>query len=386
MRKGATSLNSKQVVNDVLSHRQPAYIPLGTYAIDCDTVEKIVGHETYVRNKVKTFIALMEGRRDEVLQSLKEDSVALFRKLDCIDIILPEKEAILLPPIGCEPEKYRKLCENCWQDEQGNIYRASESTNDITLVKHGGHLPSIKDYEGEPELAPPDESIFEAYDHLAGEFASGRFIMGMSGGFDIFPLPGGMENGLAFYALDHGMIQAAIHRSLTTANYFDRFFIRKGADQVMVGSDFSTTTGLLISPTMFSDICFPAMRDRVANIKKYRDKVILHSCGNTWKALDMIVESGVDCYQSMQTGAGMDIRLLKEKYGRKLAFWGGVGVEKLIGGTPEDVLSDVRYAMKYGSPEGGFILGPSHSIAYGTKYENFMAMLDEHDKLKYKYS
>ncbi len=34
---------------------------------------------------------------------------------------------------------------------------------------------------------------------------------------------------------------------------------------------------------------------------------------------------------------------------------------------------------------GGFILGPSHSIAYGTKYENFMALLDEFVKLRDKY-
>jgi len=52
-------------------------------------------------------------------------------------------------------------------------------------------------------------------------------------------------------------------------------------------------------------------------------------------------------------------------------------------GTPEEVREDVRYAIRYGMPEGGFILGPSHSIAYGVKYYNFMAMLDEHAKLKY---
>ena len=28
------------------------------------------------------------------------------------------------------------------------------------------------------------------------------------------------------------------------------------------------------------------------------------------------------------------------------------------------------------------MLGASHSIAWGTKYENFMAMLDEFDKLR----
>ena len=33
-------------------------------------------------------------------------------------------------------------------------------------------------------------------------------------------------------------------------------------------------------------------------------------------------------------------------------------------------------------PAGGFILGPSHSIAMNTKYENFMVMLDEFVSLR----
>jgi hypothetical protein len=41
-------MNAKQAVTAVLNHQTPPYIPLGTYAIDCDTVERIVGHETAV--------------------------------------------------------------------------------------------------------------------------------------------------------------------------------------------------------------------------------------------------------------------------------------------------------------------------------------------------
>jgi len=33
----------------------------------------------------------------------------------------------------------------------------------------------------------------------------------------------------------------------------------------------------------------------------------------------------------------------------------------------------------------GFILGPSQAIAYGTKYDNFMALLDEFHKLAPRY-
>jgi len=105
----------------------------------------------------------------------------------------------------------------------------------------------------------------------------------------------------------------------------------------------------------------------------------------------MFIEAGVDCYQSLQSTAGMEVGLLKERYGDHLCFWGGVGVEKLIDGTPEDVRDDVRTAMERGASGGGggggggFILGPSHSIAKNTKYENFRAMLDEFDRLRDKF-
>ena len=37
--------------------------------IDFDTVEKIIGHETYLRAKARSRIAFWEGRHDEVAQS-----------------------------------------------------------------------------------------------------------------------------------------------------------------------------------------------------------------------------------------------------------------------------------------------------------------------------
>ena len=42
------------------------------------------------------------------------------------------------------------------------------------------------------------------------------------------------------------------------------------------------------------------------------DNVFLHVCGNTWDLLDMFVEAGIDCYQSLQPEAGMDIKKLKD--------------------------------------------------------------------------
>jgi uroporphyrinogen decarboxylase len=98
--------------------------------------------------------------------------------------------------------------------------------------------------------------------------------------------------------------------------------------------------------------------------------------------MEMLIECGIDCYQSLQTTAGMEVGRLKAMFGDRLCLWGGVPVETLIAGTPEDVRRAVRAAMERGAPGGGFILGPSHSVAMNTKYENFMAMLDEYVALR----
>lgn len=375
-------MKSKAAANAVLSRRTPCYIPLGTYAIDCDTAEKVIGHETYVRNKVKTQLALWEGRRDEVAQSLREDAVELFKRLDCIDVIIPFKEAAILPPASYMPEKVKRIGDNTWESDNGTVYCSSESTNDITVVKR----PDVQDrsiYDREPRLEGPDESIFEAYDYLVDQLSGERFLLGLSGGFEPMVLPGGMEKGLMEYCLNPEGIHAMNIYNVKLHNFLDQYHIRKGVDQIFIECDFATSTAPLISPGMFREFCLPVMKARIENIKKFRDKVFLHSCGNNWKLMDMIVEAGVDGYQSLQTGAGMDLKLLKEAYGDKLCFWGGVGVETLIDGTAEEVRMEVRTAMEKGAGKGGFILGPSHSIAYGVKYDNFMAMLDEHDKLKF---
>jgi uroporphyrinogen-III decarboxylase len=77
----------------------------------------------------------------------------------------------------------------------------------------------------------------------------------------------------------------------------------------------------------------------------------------------------------------MDLTKVRQATRGCMALWGGVLVEHLVSGTPEDVRQDVRAALEVGKEEGGFILGASHSIAVGTRYENFLAMLDEFDHL-----
>ena len=76
----------------------------------------------------------------------------------------------------------------------------------------------------------------------------------------------------------------------------------------------------------------------------------------------------------------MDICEVKRSHGDKITLWGGVAVEHVLGGTAEQVRQDVRRAMSCAKSGGRFILGTSHSVAVGSNYDNYMAMLDEYHK------
>ena len=375
-------MDSKQAVYSVLNHKTPDYIPLGTYAIDCDTAARIIGRETYVRNKAKAQIALWEGRRDEVLQSLKEDSVELFTKLGAIDIIIPFKEAQILPPESYTPTKAKKVSDTVWREENGTVHAFSAVTNEFSVVER----PKVEhSFAGLPMLLPPDPTIFQAYDHLVNAMTGTRFIAGICGGFHSMPLLGGMEDGLCLYYEDPELVQRAINYFGIEQAFKDQYYIRDGVDQIFIEEDMATTISPFMSPQMYREFCFESAKERIKAIKKHRDKVIFHCCGSTRVYMDMFVEMGIDMYQSLQTGANMDIAELKKCHGSEMAFWGGVSVEKLINGIMDEVRSEVGYALEHCSSDGGFILGPSHSIAYGVKYDNFMAMLDEHNRLKSKF-
>ena len=381
-----TTMTSKERVRATIEGKAVDKIPLGLYVVDCDTIERVIGRKTYVRNKIGSQIAIWEGRREEVVESYKHDTVEFYRKIDCVDLIT-FKEACLVPPKDYEPESPRKIGEGLWEDRRGRIYKASVISNELICVKD----PTLKPFEefsagmfptpDSKEIDPPDPSIFEACDYLVEQLGSERYIAGISGGVTALTLLGGDETGLMMYAAKPEVVRAANRSMVVEQNALDRSYIRPGQDGVLLEQDMAGTRGPLISPGQFRENCLPFLKDRVNHIIKSAQQVILHNCGDNRLLMDMFIEAGIQAYQSLQTNAHMDVESLQEKFGAGLIFWGGVPLESLIRGTTEEVRTHVRTAMEEGSKGRGFILGPSHSIAFGTKYDVFMAMLEEYNRL-----
>lgn len=77
-----------------------------------------------------------------------------------------------------------------------------------------------------------------------------------------------------------------------------------------------------------------------------------------------------------------DLRLIKQKYGDRLAFWGGIGVQSVMPhGTPADVRRAVRETSERLGAGGGFLLAPAHILDPSVPWENVEALIDEARRL-----
>jgi uroporphyrinogen-III decarboxylase len=195
-------------------------------------------------------------------------------------------------------------------------------------------------------------------------------------------LLGGLARGCRRWRRQPDVVRAATRRLLGEQELADEWLIHTDSDGVLWDQDFAYNAGPFISPAMFRDFFLAANRQRVARLHaQFGKRVLKHCCGNIRALQGAFLEIGYDAYQSIQASAGMDLATLKRELGNRMTLWGGVAVEHLIAGSPADVRADVRHALACAKPGGRFILGASHSIAVGTQYDNYMAMLDEYHKL-----
>ena len=103
-----------------------------------------------------------------------------------------------------------------------------------------------------------------------------------------------------------------------------------------------------------------------------------HTCGSVVDVIDDLHEIGVTCLNPVQTTAArMEARSLKEKFGDRMAFWGGIDTMTVLNhGSAEDVQREVRSKINSLAPGGGYMLNPTHNVQPDVPVENLLAMIE----------
>lgn len=150
-------------------------------------------------------------------------------------------------------------------------------------------------------------------------------------------------------------------------------------DLVTLWDDYGAQNSSLISPAAWRKVVKPRLAELVAMIRSKTNAYIgIHSCGSLTGILDDLVEVGIQVINPVQVSArNMVIGELKQRYGSRLSFWGGIDSQILLpSGSPEDIRKVVNETVKVLGKDGGYILAAVHNIQPGVPPQNIIAMYD----------
>jgi uroporphyrinogen decarboxylase len=136
-----------------------------------------------------------------------------------------------------------------------------------------------------------------------------------------------------------------------------------------------------MSPALWVDFLGDGFEAYTGLAKSYGVRVMHHTCGSVRALIPLMIARGLDILQSLQPEAAeMAGRGLKRDFGDRLAFHGGISIQRTLPfGTVEDVRNEVRSAIEALAPGGGYILCTAHNIQADAPEENVEALLKAYE-------
>jgi hypothetical protein len=380
-------VTSKERVKSAIKHIQPDRVPLGELEIDAPIVEKVLGRPSYYGARLPLLKAYWEGRRDEAVDSMKRDYVEFIMKtgLDVAEIrLVPDAEARFLP--------FRQASESDFVDENDNVLKWSPETLEVMHVRKGRAPLVVAESPADgasssARLPSPSELEFARY--VVDKLGDTHFIVGPVGnsiGKPAVQCP--WPQSMAAPYRDPAWLSDVLDRLIEEPERLRddlvaeaeqivpsvRYWMDFGCDTIWTAFDYGYNKATFMSPQAFEDFFYPALKVLSETVRRAGITHVFHSCGNNRALWEKFVQAGVNVYQSIQDEE--PLQDLKKLHGRELTLWGGVSCRLLETGSPEQIAAQVRKSIDDAGCDGGFILGSTHSLGPGVRYDNFMTMLE----------
>jgi len=273
------------------------------------------------------------------------------------------------PELIEETEEFR-----VWRDDLGRLMKLSKNAATLPLpltypVKTMDDWLKIKPRYGfsEQRLAQDWRGAFQRLR------AEDRVVcVSMPGGFDEpRQLLGEEQLCLAVYdepELIHDILQTI---GDTVFQTLERVSREVTIDVLSVHEDMAGKSGPLIGPEQVREFILPYYR-RIWDLLQERGTRLFDqdSDGNMNAVIDVFLEAGVNCMHPMEPAAGMDIVKIREKYGTRLAFYGGID-KYVLRRSKEDIVAELEYKIPPMVRTGGCVLALDHRIPNGTPLEHY---------------
>ena len=203
-----------------------------------------------------------------------------------------------------------------------------------------------------------------------------------SGLFETASMLRGMEQFMVDMMVDKGFANAMLDNILEI--HMDLYRLQLGAighyvQIVEVLDDYGTQSGLMISPTLYTELLLPRHRQLTALIRELAPaaKIVFHSCGGVAPLIPYFIKAGFDILNPLQPKAvGMDFPKMKAEFGDRMSYLGGMDVQQTLRGPKDGVRQETIERLRVLAPGGGYIFAPSHNLSHDVPMENVLCMLE----------
>jgi uroporphyrinogen decarboxylase len=155
--------------------------------------------------------------------------------------------------------------------------------------------------------------------------------------------------------------------------------VEAGVDAVWLGEDLGSQTSTLISPDDWRVKFKPRHKRMIEKMRRINPDiiVIMHSDGAVAPLLDDFIEIGVDVYNPVQPNVpGSDPKELKDKYGDRISFFGGIDQQDLLpAGNTENIRQEIKRRIGILGKDRGYLLAPAHILQADVSMETVETMI-----------
>jgi uroporphyrinogen decarboxylase len=140
-------------------------------------------------------------------------------------------------------------------------------------------------------------------------------------------------------------------------------------DSVMWPDDMGYKGTQFFSLRMYRELVKPYHQRAIAWAHAKGIKAHLHSCGNINPFVPELIGIGLDALNPLEVKAGMDPVALKQQFGDKLVFHGGINA--VLWDQPEQIAAEMERVVPAMKERGGYIFSSDHSVPSSVSLEDF---------------
>ncbi|MDP6777124.1 MAG: uroporphyrinogen decarboxylase family protein [Candidatus Latescibacteria bacterium] len=146
-------------------------------------------------------------------------------------------------------------------------------------------------------------------------------------------------------------------------------------DGFFLVEDLASTRGMLFSPDIWRRLHKPILSQLGAFLQERDVQFWMHCCGNAEAIFDDLIECGVQVIQPLEAKSGLDVRLLRKRYGADLTFYGNIDVIAMAvsDGSAE---TEVKAKLSAFDRSGGYIFHSDHSVPPEVSFQRYSHVID----------